>query len=92
MWFAPFRLSARSAAADKTPERDIEGLPRPPWIRYPHLNSCDFFWRDAGQTWLVEVWEPFVHSLPPDRLSAYLAKYPPPEDWRQLYFARENQA
>jgi hypothetical protein len=93
MWFAPFGFGARSTgvAAAEGPERDSDGAPTPPWVRYPAIDSGDFFWREAGQPWLVQVWEPFVHNLSPERLAEYLAKYPPPEDWRQMYFDPETR-
>lgn len=58
----------------------------PPWILYPGFPPGDFYWRDAGQPWLTEVWEPYWKSLSPVEQQDYLSRWRVPDSWRNFYF------
>jgi hypothetical protein len=58
----------------------------PPWSEYPGFPPGDMFWREAGQPWLVYVWEPFWKSLTPERQQDYLRRWNVPDVWRMFYF------
>jgi hypothetical protein len=58
----------------------------PPWVEYPGFPPGDFFWREAGEPWLTQVWEPYWKSLSPEQLEEYLQRWNVPDAWRMLYF------
>ena len=53
---------------------------------YPGFPPGDFFWREAGEPWLTQVWEPYWKSLSAERLEEYLQRWKMPDAWRMLYF------
>ncbi len=60
----------------------------PPWVAYPGFPPGDFFWRDAGEPWMVHVWEPYWRSLDQQRQAEYLLRWKVPDAWRMFYFDR----
>ncbi len=59
---------------------------QPPWIAFPGHPPRTFFWREAGQPWLDQVWRPFWANLSPAEQAAYLAKFVPPREWVDGFF------
>ena len=59
----------------------------PPWIAYPNQPPFAFFWREAGEPWLNEVWLPFWRSLGDSEKQAYLKRRPPPQEWLDYLLA-----
>jgi len=57
----------------------------PPWIVYPGTLPYDYFWREAGQHWLENVWRVFWHDLDIEGQDDYLRRYPVPEIWRDYF-------
>lgn len=64
----------------------------PPWVKHPAFPPGDFFWRDAGEPWLKEVWEPYWNSLSAEGREEYLKRWKVPDNWRMLYFNPEFRA
>ena len=58
----------------------------PPWIAFPGQPPRTFFWREAGEPWLCHVWQPFWNGLDAHQRAAYLAKFPPSQEWIDLFF------
>lgn len=63
----------------------------PPWVQFPGFEPGDFFWRDAGQPWLVYVWRPYYDSLTPKEQEDYLRRWKVPKEWQDFYFDPEFQ-
>lgn len=63
----------------------------PPWVKYPGYEVGDGFWRQSGEAWLKDVWQPFYDSLSEGEQSTYLKRWNVPEDWQKFYFDREFQ-
>jgi hypothetical protein len=64
----------------------------PPWIKYPGYGPGDGFWRQSGEAWFKDVWEPFYLSLSDQQQKEYLARWNAPPDWQKFYFDKEFQA
>jgi len=64
----------------------------PPWVKFPGYHPFDFFWREAGQAWLVYIWEPFWKKLSPEEQNDYLKRYDVPEEWQLFYFDPDFQS
>lgn len=58
---------------------------KPPWIKYPDFPPYDGFWRQSGEYWLKDVWEPFWNNLSQKEQDQYLKRWPPPKDWITFY-------
>jgi hypothetical protein len=51
----------------------------------------DGFWRQSGEAWIKEVWEPYYGSLSEAAQNEYLRRWNVPDDWRTFYFDKEFQ-
>lgn len=71
---------------------DINNEITPPWIKFPGFPPGDFLWREAGQPWLIYVWEPFWQKLSEAEQEAYLIKYEVPDEWKRYYFDKDFKA
>jgi hypothetical protein len=67
------------------PEKEIT----PPWVMFPEVPPGDFFWREAGEPWLTEVWEPYWRSLSAVNQEEYLVRWKVPDNWRTFYFDKK---
>ena len=63
----------------------------PPWIKYPGYAPGDGFWRQSGEAWLKDAWQPYFDSLTEEEQAEYLKQWNVPEDWRKFYFDKEFQ-
>ncbi len=54
-------------------------------MAYPDVPPRAFFWREAGQPWLEDVWRPFWHALDDAARQDYLSRYPPPKLWLETF-------
>ena len=63
-------------------EKEIE----PPWVKYPGYSPGDGFWRQSGELWIQNIWEPYWKSLNPTEQNEYLKKWAVPNKWRDYYF------
>jgi hypothetical protein len=63
----------------------------PPWIKYPRYGPADGFWRQSGESWLKDIWEPFFRSLTDDQQNEYLTAWNVPDEWRRYYFDADFQ-
>ena len=54
----------------------------PPWVEYPGFSPGDAFWRQSGETWLRENWQPFWRGLTGEEQRAYLNRWNAPPVWR----------
>lgn len=70
-------------------DRSSEFLP--PWIKYPGYAPGDGFWRQSGEAWLNDVWQPYFDSLTEEDQAEYLRRWNVPENWRKFYFDKEFQ-
>jgi hypothetical protein len=61
----------------------------PPWIKYPDYSPGDGFWRQSGESWLRDVWEPFYRTLSEQQKSEYLTRWNVPWDWQKFYFDKD---
>ena len=64
---------------------------KPPWIKYPDYPPYDTFWRQAGESWLAYVWEPYFQRLTPNQKKQYLQKWKVPKVWNDFYFDTQWQ-
>jgi len=71
---------------------DVPEEIQPPWIKYPGYGPGDGFWRQSGEAWLKDVWQPYFDSLSEELQRAYLMRWKVPQDWRDFYFDREFQS
>jgi hypothetical protein len=53
----------------------------PPWIIAPNAEPWSVEWRQGGEYWMDEFWQPFWKKLPNDEKRKYLEKWLPPENW-----------
>jgi hypothetical protein len=58
----------------------------PPWREYPGYPPGDPFWRQSGQAWLEEIWQPYWQSLTLEAQREYLERWKVPDVWRMIYF------
>lgn len=61
----------------------------PPWVEHPGIGPGEFFWREAGEPWKTQVWEPYYNRLSEEAQAEYLARWKVPQDWREGYFDKE---
>ncbi len=63
----------------------LEGAVPPPWLQFPGQNSVWGGWRQGnGEHWLLNTWLPYWRSLQGTGRTAYLDRFPPPDDdWRE---------
>ena len=73
-------------------ETDLPNEVPPPWVKYPGYGPGDGFWRQSGEGWLKDVWQPYFESLNEEQQRVYLMRWSVPQDWRSFYFDREFQA
>jgi hypothetical protein len=62
---------------------------KPPWIEYPEYPPYDTFWRQAGEFYLKDMWEPYWKSLSDGQREEYLQKWHVPRKWKDFYFDTE---
>ncbi|HEY0263036.1 MAG TPA: hypothetical protein VGC07_00810 [Granulicella sp.] len=67
------------------------GEVKPPWAEYPGIPPWEFFWREAGEPWLKDVWEPYYQRLTPEQQEAYRKRWNVPKDWQESYFDKAWQ-
>jgi hypothetical protein len=102
-WFAPLvglgdRLGNRKryeAAQDRIDDAwrpRANGEIKPPWVCFPEYPPGDFFWREAGELWMCDVWEPYYQSLDEAQQVAYRERWQVPEVWWKFYFDPEWRA
>ena len=60
---------------------------RPPWVVHPGFGPGDGFWRQTGEAWMAQVWEPFWAGLSAGQREAYHAHWRTPQEWRDFHFA-----
>jgi|HubBroStandDraft_4_1064222.scaffolds.fasta_scaffold789625_1 hypothetical protein len=63
----------------------------PPWDKYPGFAPADPFWRQSGEAWFKDVWEPFYNCLSEVDQREYLERWKVPELWRMFYFDKAFQ-
>jgi hypothetical protein len=64
----------------------------PPWIAHPGREPGDFYWREAGEPWLWDVWRPFWDQLDDTQRQAYLGRWPAPSrEWLDLVLTDDLQ-
>lgn len=62
---------------------------RPPWVEYAAYPPGDPFWRQTGEHWLKDVWEPYWQGLDAVAQADYLQRWQVPDFWARFYFDPE---
>lgn len=86
-WLDKLKGSKPEEGAGATAE--VGGEVRPPWVEYPGIGPGEFFWREAGEPWKTQVWEPYYNGLDATAQAEYLERWKVPQDWREGYFDKE---
>ena len=51
----------------------------PPWVEYPGFPPYDTFWRQSGEYYLFDVWQPFWNNLSSRDKEKVLKRWPMPQ-------------
>lgn len=58
----------------------------PPWMEYPDREPTWGGWRQGtSEAWLQGIWLPYWEPLTAEERTAYLQRWPPPDDEWRLY-------
>ena len=77
---------------DSVPSKEAGGTReevQPPWVVYPGVGPEEFFWREAGEPWKTQIWEPYYNALNEEAQAEYLARWSVPQNWREGYFDKD---